>query len=106
MTARQDDHGEREPIPVKPVLIMACGTRRKGGRAWAAHNDPIAHGPFLDSLVVSTALANSIGKPDAAGGGLRPPPGGALLVNGGPLAPPVPEPMTFLRYGGIAVRMD
>ena len=36
MTARQDDYGECELIPVKSVLIMSCETHRKGGRELAS----------------------------------------------------------------------
>jgi hypothetical protein len=53
---------------------------------WAVRNDPLARGPFLDSLTAKTAT----GKPDAAGGGLRPP-GGSTPGQRGFWRRPFPE---------------
>ena len=47
---------------------LACNNARL---LWAVRDDPLARGLFLDNLAGST----STGKPDAAGGGLRPPGG-------------------------------
>jgi len=68
---------------------------------WAVRDDPLARGLFLDSL----AGLDSTGKPDAAGGGLRPPGGSTPDQPGTPGAARFRKPVIFLHYRGVAVKL-